>query len=81
MTMENPRESNLDSLVDGIVTLEKEEVEGRRLREMKISKLYGVRIDNPAYYFTLDGGRFRTFEHYQPESLELSRSFWTRQAT
>jgi hypothetical protein len=74
MTMENPRESTLDSLVDGIVSLEKEEVEGRHLREMKISKLYGVRIDNPAYYFTLDGGRFRTFEHYQPESLELTPS-------
>ena len=74
MTMENPRDSTLDSLADGIVTLEKEEVEGRHLREMKISKLYGVRIENPAYYFTLDGGRFRTFEHYQPESLELSPS-------
>jgi KaiC/GvpD/RAD55 family RecA-like ATPase len=61
LTGENPNDSTLDSLVDGVVVLRQGELETRRIREIVLSKLHGTNISNPLYSFTLNGGVFRSF--------------------
>lgn len=61
VTMEDPESTVLDSLMDGVVVLRQRIMESRRLRQIELVKLLGSRIARPSYYFTLNGGRFRTF--------------------
>ncbi len=51
-------ESNLSRVVDGVVTLEVENIDGRLIRKALFKKLQGVRISNPCFFYTLFGGRF-----------------------
>jgi KaiC/GvpD/RAD55 family RecA-like ATPase len=55
-------ESRLDHLVDGVVRLEREIVNGRLLRKLYVEKVRRIKIDNPIYLFTLKNGRFKVFE-------------------
>ncbi|MEM4949019.1 MAG: gas vesicle protein GvpD P-loop domain-containing protein [Candidatus Jordarchaeales archaeon] len=55
---ESAEKSFLDYLVDGIVTLRKEEDNGHLLRFIKIEKLRGIKVVRPTYLFTLEGGIF-----------------------
>jgi archaellum biogenesis ATPase FlaH len=71
-TMEDTRNEALDSLVEGIVLLKQKNVGSRRLRELAITKLSGVKIENPSYFFTLNGAEFRSFAHYHPEDLAIA---------
>jgi KaiC/GvpD/RAD55 family RecA-like ATPase len=71
-TLEDPRNEALDGLVEGILLLKQKNVGSRRLREMVISKLSGVKIENPSYFFTLNGAEFRSFAHYRPEDLAFA---------
>ncbi|MEX2751834.1 MAG: RAD55 family ATPase, partial [Candidatus Freyarchaeota archaeon] len=59
---ETDGEGKLDYLVDGIVRLEKEFIDGQILRKLYIEKIRGVRIENSVYLFTLKDGRFTCFE-------------------
>jgi KaiC/GvpD/RAD55 family RecA-like ATPase len=52
------RSSGLDYLVDGIVTLNGSEAEGRKLRTLEILKLRGVKVSSPRLLFSLDKARF-----------------------
>ncbi len=71
VTMENSDSSVLDSLMDGVVTLRQKIVEERRLRQIELVKLSGVRIGKPSYLFTLEGGWFRTFPEVTQDDLTL----------
>ena len=51
----------LDYLVDGIVRLDKEEIEGRTVRRLFIDKLRGFLVPHTSYPFTLEAGRFTRF--------------------
>lgn len=55
-------ESKLDYLVDGVIRLEKEVVNGRLLRKLYIEKVRGTKIEYPTYLFTLKDGRFMAFD-------------------
>ena len=70
-TMGDPNNAALDELVEGVLVLKQRNVESRRLRELTISKLYGVKIENPSYFFTLNDAEFRSFRHYRPEDLVI----------
>lgn len=59
---ETDKESKMDYLVDGVVRLEREIVNGRLLRKLYIEKIRGTIIENPSYLFTLKDGRFTFFE-------------------
>jgi len=63
-TSEEPDQTTLDYVVDGIVTLSDSYFEGRRIREIQINKLRGVKIQKKRRVFTLDGGEFRSFDPY-----------------
>lgn len=49
----------LDFLVDGVITLKRNLVNGRLIRRMNIEKVRGQRIVNPSLVFTLHEGMFR----------------------
>ena len=63
-TSEEPAQTTLDYIVDGIMTLSDGYFEGRRIREIEINKLRGVKIHKKRRVFTLDGGEFRSFDPY-----------------
>jgi KaiC/GvpD/RAD55 family RecA-like ATPase len=67
-------EKNLfDYLGDGVVRLYNEQRDGRRIRELVLEKLRGLRVDRWKYPFTLLDGRLRVLESLQlriPEDLE-----------
>jgi KaiC/GvpD/RAD55 family RecA-like ATPase len=67
----------LEYLVDGIVTMGREVREQRLERWLHFEKLRGTRIVEPAYPFTLEGGRFRCLEpsvwHPQSKRTDIDR--------
>jgi KaiC/GvpD/RAD55 family RecA-like ATPase len=54
-------EKRLDYLVDAILRLEKEEVDGRIMRKVFIDKLRGFQVLRNNYPFSLEGGEFTHF--------------------
>src|SRR5215475_5113206 len=53
---ENPNDTTLDFLVDGIVELDQKVHDGMRLREISLTKLRGSRINKPSNLYTLNKG-------------------------
>lgn len=66
---ESPEDSTSDFLVDGIVELRQKYYNERRIREIFLSKLRGVRINKPSYIFSVNNGSFRSYEHYNPSQF------------
>jgi len=78
LVSETERQTSLDYIVDGVVTLLDTEVHGeamggqvypkqlesRTAREMELNKLRGVKRKQKSYVFTLKDGRFRHFPPY-----------------
>ncbi len=52
----------LEYLVNGVVSLEREVRDGRLERWLRIEKLRGTRVTHPSYPFSLEGGRFQCLE-------------------
>ncbi|MBU7010453.1 MAG: hypothetical protein HXS46_07165 [Theionarchaea archaeon] len=69
LTVENIATSRLDYVADGVIHMEKDLLNGNRVRMVRLRKLRGVKIVNPMYPFTLDGGKFQTME---PESVDFN---------
>ena len=70
---EDATNSSIDSVVDGVVSLSEQVVYGRRLREIYLSKLHGVQISSPKYFFSLENGVFSSFERYTQSDLPTGR--------
>ncbi len=66
MVLEQYAKTPLDYQADGLVTLSKSELEGRRNREVAIEKLRGVKIGRHKYSFSLRKGRYKAY-HPLPE--------------
>ncbi|MEX2722503.1 MAG: ATPase domain-containing protein [Candidatus Freyarchaeota archaeon] len=67
-------EGSLDYLVDGVVLLKRELLNGELLRVLQMNKLRGVPCKKCFYIFTLEGGVFRHFEPFKIQSpLEKKR--------
>ena len=71
-TGEDPRNKSFDSLMDGVLMLRQRSFLGRRVREVLLSKLRGVEILRPTYFFTLDGGIFRSFDRFRSSDYSFS---------
>jgi KaiC/GvpD/RAD55 family RecA-like ATPase len=63
----------IDSIVDGVVTLSEQVSSGRRLREIFLSKLHGVQISRPTYFFSLENGVFHSFDRYVQSELGIAK--------
>ena len=68
--LETEKTTNWDYLVDGVVTLKREEHNDRLFRLLSMDKLRGIRINQPMYMYTLTGGKFdycKPFIHGVPK--------------
>ncbi|MGH9919694.1 MAG: RAD55 family ATPase, partial [Nitrososphaerales archaeon] len=70
---EDAANTSIDSVVDGVVTLSEHMFAGRRLREIFLSKLHGVKISKPSYYFSLENGLFHSFDRYSQTDFGFAR--------
>lgn len=62
---EGKRVSPLDFTSDSVVLLDTEELEGRRVRILKINKMRGLEVRQPRYLFTLAGARFKYISRWE----------------
>ena len=58
MILEKPEAGGIEYLVDGLVSVVREELDERRVRHMRLEKLRATAIGQPRYAVTLAGGRF-----------------------
>jgi KaiC/GvpD/RAD55 family RecA-like ATPase len=70
---EQPADTTLDFLVDGIVELKQSHYWNAKLRQIDLQKLRGTRITHSSYLYTLDGGVFYSFSPYKRISFQPSR--------
>ncbi len=66
---ESPEDTTFDFLADGAIELKLRYHNERRIREMFLSKLRGIRINKPSYLFSVNHGVFRSYERYNPSEL------------
>ncbi len=67
LVLEKSEIPQLEYLVDGVMSLSMDEIEGRRTREMYLIKLRATEIRQPGYLLTLMNGRFMCFEPFTPD--------------
>src|ERR671921_1916562 len=70
---EQPADTTLDFLVDGIVELRQSYYNNLRLRQIFLQKLRGTRIDRPCYLYTLENSIFHSFTPYQRINFETHK--------
>ncbi|MCL4324960.1 MAG: hypothetical protein M1144_05815 [Candidatus Thermoplasmatota archaeon] len=59
LVLEKAEAGGIEYLVDGLVSLSREEVDERRIRHVRFDKLRATNISKPRYAATLSQGRFR----------------------
>ena len=69
---EDPNDTTLDFLVDGIVELRRKFYDKMIVRQMFLSKLRGIMINKPSYVYSLNGAVFTTCELYQPGDFAVT---------
>jgi len=67
LVSENGEADRLGYLVDGVVTLEQNKLDRRRMRALEVEKLRGFRVGNQHFPFSLEGGRFTFMNEEQLE--------------
>lgn len=68
---EQPTDTTLDFLVDGIVELRQICYNNLKVREIFLQKLRGTRITRPSYLYTLENSIFYSFTPYQRINFEI----------
>ncbi|MDQ3727652.1 MAG: AAA family ATPase [Thermoproteota archaeon] len=70
---EQPTDTTLDFLVDGIVELKQSYYNNVKIRQIFLQKLRGTRITRASYLYTLENSIFHSFVPYQPIKFEPHR--------
>ena len=70
--VESREAGQLEYLVNGVVTTERQVRNDRMERWLHIDKLRGTRIANPSYPFSLEGGRFQCIEPLRTDLRSVS---------
>jgi KaiC/GvpD/RAD55 family RecA-like ATPase len=70
---EQPADTTLDFLVDGIVELKQSYYNNVKIRQIFLQKLRGTRITRASYLYTLENSIFHSFVPYQPIKFEPHR--------
>jgi KaiC/GvpD/RAD55 family RecA-like ATPase len=65
LIQEQGKETYLDYLADGIISLIRSEHEGQRVRFISLDKLRGVEIMQSKYLISLKSGRFQSFNPFE----------------
>jgi gas vesicle operon resressor len=58
MILEKPEAGGIEYLVDGLISIQREELDERRVRHLRLEKLRATNIGRARYAVTLDQGRF-----------------------
>jgi|HubBroStandDraft_1064217.scaffolds.fasta_scaffold00365_7 KaiC/GvpD/RAD55 family RecA-like ATPase len=58
MILEKPEAGGIEYLVDGLISIQREELDERRVRHLRVEKLRATNISRARYAITLNGGRF-----------------------
>ena len=74
LIVEYPGQTALDYLVDGVILVESDMYEERRLRRMIMQKLRGCQITNPVRLFSLHNGMFKAFTEFKGLERETEES-------
>jgi len=72
MIIEDPNVSSFDFIADGIIELKEKFFHERKIRNIILSKLRGIRIERPSYVFTLNKGIFQSFNIYNPVDYDIN---------
>jgi KaiC/GvpD/RAD55 family RecA-like ATPase len=70
---EQPADTTLDFLVDGIVELRQSCYNNLKVRQIFLQKLRGTRINRPSYLYTLENSIFHSFTPYQRIDFETHK--------
>jgi KaiC/GvpD/RAD55 family RecA-like ATPase len=70
---EQPTDTTLDFLVDGIVELKQSYYNNAKIRQIFLQKLRGTRITRTSYLYTLENSMFHSFMPYQSIKFEPPR--------
>ena len=77
MILEKPEAGGIEYLVDGLISLSREEVDERRIRHLRLEKLRATAIPRSRYAVTLAGGRFRALGLLpRPDPTEMAPHPW-----
>jgi KaiC/GvpD/RAD55 family RecA-like ATPase len=76
MILEKPEAGGIEYLVDGLVSIQREELDERRVRHMRLEKLRATNIGRPRYAVTLDEGRFTALGSSVKEHTPAEPSVW-----
>ena len=71
---EDPNDTTLDFLVDGIVHLERKYYGDVMVRQILLSKLRGIMINRSTYIYSLNNGIFRSYDAYRPYDFDITTS-------
>ena len=77
MILEKPEAGGIEYLVDGLISIQREELDERRVRHLRLEKLRATEILRPRYAVTLDGGRFSALGIVPPNRPGTPNRPWT----
>ncbi len=77
MILEKPEAGGIEYLVDGLISIQREELDERRVRHLRLEKLRATNIGRSRYAVTLDGGRFEALGISGPTDAKGAATSWT----
>jgi len=77
MILEKPEAGGIEYLVDGLISIQREELDERRVRHLRLEKLRATNIGQARYAVTLAGGRFEALGFSSATSGKASEEPWT----
>ena len=76
MILEKPEAGGIEYLVDGLISIQREELDERRVRHLRLEKLRATNIGRARYAVTLDGGRFQALGILATPGAAVANSPW-----
>jgi KaiC/GvpD/RAD55 family RecA-like ATPase len=76
MILEKPEAGGIEYLVDGLISIQREELDERRVRHLRLEKLRATNIGRARYAVTLDGGRFEALATTNSVGATASTGPW-----
>ena len=76
MILEKPEAGGIEYLVDGLISIQREELDERRVRHMRLEKLRATNIAQARYAVTLDKGRFEALGNDMTGAATVPNNPW-----
>jgi KaiC/GvpD/RAD55 family RecA-like ATPase len=76
MILEKPEAGGIEYLVDGLISIQREELDERRVRHLRLEKLRATNIGRARYAVTLNGGRFEALGTQRGRGAAAATGAW-----